>query len=194
MLSRLGTAFEVDISVVQVNCDRGSLNAGKLEIAPAVPLVGPHYRASDKQMSHSPGYHSVLDPDWSPDMDPFVMMVATQENGYAREDITMFSQILFSALFGPTTCQSDQRTLTSYWQCRRRITKHLLLMGVPVGTCKSGLRTRDIRINHHFLYSSVLRSPRIKLLFTLYPKRASPYNNEKTASSSCSCPALRDHR
>ncbi|PBK66525.1 hypothetical protein ARMSODRAFT_349769 [Armillaria solidipes] len=41
--------------------------------------------ASDKQMSHFPGYHSVLGPDWSLDLDCFVMMVAAQENEYARE-------------------------------------------------------------------------------------------------------------
>lgn len=42
-------------------------------------------RASDKNMAHFPGYHTVLDPGWSLDLSCFVMMVATWENGYARE-------------------------------------------------------------------------------------------------------------
>ncbi len=41
MLSRLGTAFEVDIPVVQVNCDQRSLNAGKFEIASACRRSAP---------------------------------------------------------------------------------------------------------------------------------------------------------
>ncbi|KAK0234437.1 hypothetical protein EDD85DRAFT_82937 [Armillaria nabsnona] len=41
--------------------------------------------ASDKNMAHFPGYHSVLGPEWSLDLNCFVMMVATQENEFARE-------------------------------------------------------------------------------------------------------------
>ncbi|KAK0439715.1 uncharacterized protein EV420DRAFT_1733519 [Desarmillaria tabescens] len=42
-------------------------------------------RASDKDLAHFPGYQSVLDPDWSPDEDCFIMVVASQEYGYAKE-------------------------------------------------------------------------------------------------------------